>query len=245
MTTQSTLAIVLDLDWAPDWMIDRAAETLIRNRVKATWFVTHASAAVDRLKTRRDLFELGIHPNCLLGSTHGRTEDQVLSHMMKLVPGAVSMRTHGLYQSTNFLVKAARAGIRLDASLFLPRTPGIRPHVFQLNGEKLCRTPCIWEDDYEADNPDPDWRPFSKTAGLDGLNIFAFHPVHIALNTNSPGSYLRAKKQGGPEQWTEDFVRRAGCRGEGARTAFRCLAERLGRGAGGICLRDILETDFA
>ena len=44
---------------------------MIDHDVRATFFVTHESPALQRLKDRPDLFELGIHPNFLPGSTHG------------------------------------------------------------------------------------------------------------------------------------------------------------------------------
>ena len=77
-----------------------------------------------------ELFELGIHPNCLPGSTRGNTENGVLAHMKEIVPEAVSMRTHGLYQTSNFLRKAARDyGIEINVSLLLPNTPNVIRHI--------------------------------------------------------------------------------------------------------------------
>ena len=96
--TVPSLAITLDIDWAPDHVIDRIAAQLIDARVRATWFVTHQSPAIDRLRARPDLFELGIHPNFLNQSTHGETPAEVLAHCMALVPDARSMRTHSLVQ---------------------------------------------------------------------------------------------------------------------------------------------------
>ena len=98
--------LTFDIDWAPDWMIEQIAQVLIEKSVKSTWFVTHQSKAIEKLRQYDDLFELGIHPNLLNGSTHGKTEDDVLTHLKQIVPEAVSMRTHGLYQTTNFLIKS-------------------------------------------------------------------------------------------------------------------------------------------
>jgi len=35
------IALTLDIDWAPDWMIEKVAEMLLKYGVKATWFATH------------------------------------------------------------------------------------------------------------------------------------------------------------------------------------------------------------
>lgn len=76
----SVTALTIDIDWVPDWIIEEVASILIDHNVKATWFVTHASPAVDKLQQMPELFELGMHPNCLPGSTHGDTEDEVQFH---------------------------------------------------------------------------------------------------------------------------------------------------------------------
>ena len=55
--------ITVDIDWAPDIAIAATAKYLIENEVKATWFITHASPEVERLKEYPQLFELGVHPN--------------------------------------------------------------------------------------------------------------------------------------------------------------------------------------
>src|ERR1035441_3475149 len=83
------IAISMDVDWAPDFAIDFVAERLIASRVRATWFVTHRSPAIERLRQHRDLFELGIHPNFLPGSSHGDSPAAVLQHCMGLVQDAV------------------------------------------------------------------------------------------------------------------------------------------------------------
>ena len=72
MTDAAEIALTFDIDWAPDWAIDLTAGILREREVRATWFVTHESPAVDRLREDSELFELGIHPNFLPGSTQAR-----------------------------------------------------------------------------------------------------------------------------------------------------------------------------
>ena len=55
--------ITVDIDWAPDSAISKTINYLIDNEVRATWFITHASPEVERLKEYPHLFELGVHPN--------------------------------------------------------------------------------------------------------------------------------------------------------------------------------------
>jgi len=224
--------LTLDLDWAPDAIIDAVAALLVERRVKATWFITHQSPAVDRLRERRDLFELGIHPNMLPGSTHGATEDEALAHVLKIVPGAAAMRTHGLYQSSNFLVKAAKQfGITVDVSLFLPRATHLQPHAINYAGAKLVRIPYFWEDDVEMFEERPIWTGDDERLAVPGLRVFDFHPVHVALNTERFDRYDGLRKARPLPSWDAAFVDANTFRGLGPRSLFVELADSLaGRG---------------
>ncbi|MEM7395269.1 MAG: hypothetical protein AAF492_23295 [Verrucomicrobiota bacterium] len=226
------IAITLDIDWAPDFVIDRVAATLLDHQVKATWFVTHASEAVERLGQHPDLFELGIHPNCLPGSSHGVSDIDVLETCMKLVPDAVSMRTHGLYQSTGFLANVlANTPIRHDVSLFLPYAAHLAPVDFIWGGRRLTRLPFFWEDDYEMEQPTPDWSVEGQLARSDALRIINFHPIHIALNAPDVEPYRRVKTR--RSQLTDcrpEDVEPEVHQGPGPGTFFRDLVSRLTAG---------------
>src|SRR5207249_3938371 len=188
--------LTLDTDWAPDFVIEFAAERLIERRVRATWFVTHCSPAIEALREYRDLFELGIHPNFLPGSTHGDCPDAVLQHCMELVPEAVSMRTHALVQSTPLLEQVMEGTpITTDVSLFLPHALSLSPVEYWWRRRLLLRIPYYWEDDFEMGLPAPDWELTSRLKKADGLKVFDFHPIHIYLNSPSVNPYQRFKKQ--------------------------------------------------
>jgi hypothetical protein len=231
--------ITIDIDWAQDWVIDYTAKILIENNVKATWFVTHRSEAVDRLKRYSHLFELGIHPNMLSGSTHGNSEDEVLGHIKSIVPDAISMRTHGLYQSTNFLVKAAKGyGIAIDVSLFLPRATNLLPHRLNWGGSNLWRIPYFWEDDSEMFEDDPIWDLSNKRLEHYGLKVFDFHPIHIVLNTDKYEKYVNLQKIRPLSEWDEAFIQEHTNKGNGTGRFFLQLVEELrGKGA---CIKDII-----
>lgn len=237
----SDFVLTLDIDWAPDWMIDRVAEILTDNAVKATWFATHASPAVDRLKQRTDLFEIGIHPNCLPGSTHGNTEDETLSHMKALFPDADIMRTHGLYQSTAFLIKAAtQFGIRIDVSLLLCRAPHLSCHCIRRSGMELWRVPFVWEDDIEMFEKSPIWSISDPGLDTPGLKVFDFHPVHILLNTIDIRGYDRLKESVPISNWTSDQVLSHRADGPGPASLFQEIVQRLrGKGA---WMREIVDA---
>ena len=190
----SGLAITLDVDWAPDHVIDAVAAQLIDAQVRATWFVTHASAAVDRLRDHAELFELGIHPNFMAGSSHGVTVAEVIGHCMALVPDARVMRTHGLVQSSRLFSEVlSLSPIRIDSSLMLRRHPGLQAVAQPFEGGVLTRLPVWWEDDIEQIAPDPNW--FVTAPAPPGLRILNFHPVHVMLNGCTPATYAALKRE--------------------------------------------------
>ncbi len=235
----SRAAITLDLDWAPDFMIDAAAQALLDREVKATWFVTHDSPAVARLRERPDLFELGIHPNFLAGSSHGSTPQEVVAHCAALVPGARAVRTHCLLQSTP-LHDALLEGsdVEVDLSLFLPGARGVEAVEQWSPGGRLVRLPYVWQDNMEMYSPAPNW----DAAGLldaPGLRIFDFHPVHVWLNSADFAPYERMKASMPLPEVTElhAFGFRNG--GPGAMTAFLDLADALAADGGGARVGDL------
>jgi hypothetical protein len=238
---KTEIVITFDIDWAPDFVIDFVAQLLIEYHIKATWFVTHISPAVQRLNNYPELFELGIHPNFRPGSSHGNTPEEVLQHCMKLVPNALSMRTHSLVQSSPLLAQImAQTPIIRDVSLFLPHTPYIRPHEFWWNRHRLLRIPYYWEEDFEMQRPEPCWYLEPLLNIGEGLKIFNFHPIHIYLNSADmkPYNALRTNVPNPYEATSEQamtFIQK----GEGTQTIFKELIEYLSGHKGLGCIRDI------
>jgi len=184
--------LTLYLDWAPECAIDYVADILIKNKLKATWFITHNSPAVQRLYGHHDLFEFGIHPNFLPNSSHGKTEREVLDSATKLLPNSKIMRTHALVQSSYLLTKAVHEyGIQIDVSLLLPGTPNIQPHTFHFNNcnNSLLRIPYFWEDDVEISDPRKSWDVNHPKYHISGLKIFDFHPTFNYLNSDNLSKY--------------------------------------------------------
>lgn len=231
--------ITIDLDWAPDYAIDHVAEILLEHDVRATWLVTHASDAVARLRAH-DAFELGIHPNFATGSTHGGTFEDVLAHCMALVPDAISMRTHHLFQMTPlFDVVLERTPIRADLSIYLHRAPHLTAVEFRSAGRTLHRLPTYWQDDQAMAEAVPCWDAATLLAPR-GLKVLNFHPMHVLLNSGSFEGYRSLRGLGKltdlPRARTVAHVRE----GSGVGSLFRGLVASL---AGGPTwrVRDVLE----
>jgi hypothetical protein len=75
-----------DMDWASDFMIEETIDVLLQHRIKGTYFITHDFPALAKLQAHPDLFEIGIHPNFLPGSSHGTREREVLRELKNVAP---------------------------------------------------------------------------------------------------------------------------------------------------------------
>ncbi len=224
------ILLTFDVDWAPDFMVEAVAGALVERDVKATWLVTHSSPAIDRLRERPDLFELGIHPNFLPGSSHGATVAEVLATSMHLVPEARSMRSHALVQSSPILTAVLESTpIRCDSSLLLPDVVGIGPVRFPHAGGELVRIPYFWEDDVEMLRREPRWTLHDYGDGP-GLRVFDFHPVHVFLNAADTESYRVLVAGGGLASIAEEEAVRHVRTGPGPATLFLEIADRLASG---------------
>lgn len=187
------LSITFDIDWAPDWAIALCSDICLKAGVRGTFFVTHRSDVLADLKSSD--MELGIHPNFLPGSTHGGDTMSVLEHILSIVPDAISMRTHALVQSSAiFADVVSHTRITTDVSLLLPFHPGLKPVChYPVEGKRpLLRLPYFWEDDLASAYPDWSWSSEIQSEP-NQLEIYDFHPIHIALNSKQMSDYGRLK----------------------------------------------------
>lgn len=178
----------IDVDWAPEEVIEDTLDLFKMYNVPCTIFTTHKSEILDNCD--RDLFEIGLHPNFnqILQGKGGNVEG-VMSELKEMYPEAKGARSHSLTQSGYILEMYRKAGITYEANHFLPYHQGIKPFVLW-NG--MCRIPFNWEDDYHfaLEYPFNDTKIDLKDKGL---NIFNFHPIHIYLNSENNDRFTKIK----------------------------------------------------
>lgn len=221
--------LTLDIDWAPDWMVADAAETLVRAGVRATWFATHRCPVLADL-LREPLFEVGIHPNFLAGGSHGTAPEEVLRHVLEFVPGARTVRTHSLFQSERHSqMMVEDFGLRTDCSQLLMDAAHVAPHRvrFSASGPWLTRVPHVFQDNMFM-FAGRTWSGDDPAFRTPGLKVFDFHPVHLALNSPDFATYSTLKACGKPlAVLTRGDVQPLRHRGQGAATLFAELVESL------------------
>jgi hypothetical protein len=180
--------LTFDQDWAPDWAVDDLLELLDRQGLTGTFFVTHGSPVLDRLR-RSGRVELGLHPNFLPGSSHGSTPAEVMDTLCALVPEAVGARAHYLVQGTPTLQAYAARGLLYDAASLRDDVAGLEPFVSWTGVVDL---PIWFEDDVALQRGRPPGAHLlTSTPG--GLRVFNFHPVLVALDAADLHGYAGLK----------------------------------------------------
>lgn len=190
---QDQIFLTFDIDWAQDSILHDTIDLVEEAGVAATWYVTHETPALERLRSIRN-FELGIHPNfnfLLEGDVrNGRNMTEVVERLLTIVPEAKSVRSHSMTQSSGLLVVFEKHGLTHDVNHFVPAHSGIRLSPWLIwNG--LCRVPYFWEDDVACMHGQKD--NMIDLALRPGLIVFDFHPIHIFLNTEHLDRYERTR----------------------------------------------------
>jgi hypothetical protein len=220
---KTTLFLTLDIDWCHDDVLAYSIDLLERADVSATWFVTHDTPLLDRLRANPK-FELGIHPNfnfLLQGDfRNGSTAEEVVDRLLAIVPEASCVRSHSMTQSSVLLDIFYKKGLRYDCNHFIPIHLGLKLEPFRL-WNKLIRVPYSWEDDidclYSANGN------HLMNINNEQLSVFDFHPIHIFLNTPELSLYERTRSfhhqprrlfearwqgEGGVETWLQEVIRK-------------------------------------
>ena len=188
-TWEGRLFLTFDLDWAIDPAIAMCLDLIEAAGVAATVFVTHDTPLLARMRENPRI-ELGLHPNfnpLLDGTAQGNGGAlEILRKLQAIVPEARAVRSHSMTQSSRLRDLFKAVGLTHDCNHFIPAHTkvALRPYR-HWNG--LTCVPYCWEDDVDliyGKGPD-----ILAVAAGPGLKVFDFHPIHVALNSQSIEHY--------------------------------------------------------
>ncbi len=188
-TYQENIFLAIDTDWAVDEVIADTISLLEEAKVEATWFCTHKTNIFKDIEINHK-FEIGLHPNFnSLISGNNKNEknaDVILEELLNQFPQATSVRSHSLTQSTLITNIYSKLKITHDVNDFIPAQTNITLKPWMLwNG--IIKVPFFWEDDVHILYHYQD--SIKDLVNKPGLKVFAFHPIHIFLNTESIERY--------------------------------------------------------
>ena len=188
--------LTFDLDWCSDDVLAHTLSFLEQQQVPATFFVTHETPLLDRIRANPD-FELGIHPNfnpLIQGDpAYGATYEEVIDWFRRLVPEATSVRSHSLVTGSNICAALARKGFHQECSDFVPANAKVLLKPWETCIPGMVKIPYHWEDDVHflsGWSYDP-----AHYLHDEQINVFDFHPIHVFLNSCSEGPYSAVKQQ--------------------------------------------------
>jgi len=170
------LFITIDIDWAPDYMIEYVIGLLQKYDCKATFFWTHESDLLKKV-LKNDLFEVALHPNFNNCFNHNNVESTV-KKLKDLIPSAVSVRSHSLLTGTPIQNLYTQYGLKVDSSFYIPSD-----NCFYWKSCKgLIFYPFSWSDYIDV-------LCSQAPRDLFKSSVIAFHPIHIYLNIKTLEQY--------------------------------------------------------
>lgn len=220
-TSRPTVGLTFDLDWAHDQVLEDTIEQVEKANVPATWYVTHQTPMLSRLRDNPN-FELGVHPNfnfLLQGDTqNGRTAAEVVERLMDIVPEATSVRSHSLFQSERLADIFAEKGLRTISNFYVPHANGRATAPWPL-WDGIVAIPHSWQDNVSMrlNGTIVDPQLISGAA-----NVVDFHPIHVFLNTESTDRYERSRA----DHRHPDRLRNVRYEGRGTRTILQDLLDQ-------------------
>ena len=189
--------ITFDTDWCSDFVLESVLEILSKYTIKATFFITHYTDLLNRMKKDVNI-ELGIHPNfnpLLYGYGNDDSDlDNIIRSCKELVPDAVSVRSHSVVHGAPILNKFIEYGLIFESNIFIPFTSGIELKPFRCLQDKIVRVPYFWEDDLHIYNGWDHKHILEKVLlSNKSIKVFDFHPIHVFLNTEDLSRYEECK----------------------------------------------------
>jgi hypothetical protein len=196
-TWKDKIFLTIDIDWAHDQVLSDMIDLLDLGNINVTWFVTHDTPLLDRLRENKN-YELGIHPNfnwLLSGDfRNGSNVNEVIEPLKHIVPEAQCVRSHSLTTSKRLTNLFSEFGLTHEANNFIPASCGLELRPWYNSGGMI-NVPYCWEDsefcNFRVKNlEEPD---ITATVHQSALKVFDFHPIHVFLNTELINRYERTR----------------------------------------------------
>ncbi len=220
---RNRIFLTFDIDWANDGVIADTLDIVERYEVPATWFITHRTDLLNRIR-RNKLFDVGLHPNFnpLLGGDTSETKNaaSVLLTLRELAPEATTVRSHSLVHSERLADLFATCGLRHVCNSFIPINQNNKIAPWQL-WDGLTMVPHCWQDNVamRLQIPFP-----GRGEAADHLVVCDFHPIHLCLNPAVLDRYESSRQL----HQTPDRLIRYRFGGKGTRTRLLELLESNG-----------------
>lgn len=185
--------VTFDIDWACDEVLEYCIDLVEAADVPATWFVTHDTKLLARLR-KNQKFELGVHPNfnnLLSGAeASGKNAEDTLKDILKIVPEACSIRSHSLVQSERLVDMFIDHGLNYISNFYIPLAENSVLVPWRLWGG-VTAVPHCWQDNVSMRVSGHITAP--ELSERRNILVLDFHPIHVFLNSDSVDRYEAAR----------------------------------------------------
>lgn len=226
---KSSYIVTCDIDWAPDWMLEKIFEIL--HKYRTTYFITNDTPLQRKLGQNIDF--AGYHPNLQKNSDHGVNIEEAFKYFDSFLPKLFMNRFHLFGFSERDLKFLSERKIRLDTSCIYPNQSNIASiYRKDLNMTLL---PNFWMDGVWYFNKE---LPKNTT---DGIKCLVVHPIDLYFNfkTNDEREKLKNSFPSVSHLTIENSKRFINYDGNGSRDAFLKLLSKATNNI--IPLKSILE----
>lgn len=166
----SSYIVTCDIDWAPDWMLEKVFDIL--SDFKVTYFLTNDTPVQRELSKNIDF--AGYHPNLQKNSDHGDNIIEAFNYFDSFLPKLYMNRFHLFGFSERDLKFLSDRKIKLDTSSIYPN----HANISKIFREDLNMTflPNFWMDGVWYFN-----KKLPKQ-NLKGLKCLVVHPIDLYFN---------------------------------------------------------------
>lgn len=202
---KNVCCFTVDVEWSPEWAIEKTLDLFASYDVPLTPFITHDSPSIKNyFGTKEKTHYVGLHPNFLPGSSHGNNHTEVIDHVINLWPESRFFRSHSFYDNSRITHELVNRGFLFDSNLCLYLQPYSVPLLHQSG---LIRFPVFWEEDIHWSRAQFEFKGSHLRRNLDmpGLQVFNVHPLSVALNIPNDKYYVDHKFLYQQKEMPEDF----------------------------------------
>lgn len=140
--------LTFDIDWAHDLIIKDTVQIVESFGLRATWFFTHPSAWIQRLRSNRH--EIGIHPNfnpLLEIKSASSSLSSIVKDCFDWSGIVTSTRSHSLEFRTPIANELFKNGLRFSSNYFIPASANVAMRPFK-TFTHLTECPYTWADEF-------------------------------------------------------------------------------------------------
>lgn len=168
--------VTIDIDWAPDSIVELVIDWFNKNNIPITVFYTHESELAKSLEYNSSI-EIGIHPDF----SRNNDANACVQNLMKIYPKAIGSRSHRNIDGRIVTDALAENNLKYHVNKLTWGLSHLEV-IPMYNG--LVEAPYFWEDGYHLELGVENRIDVLNIETI-GLKIFSIHPMLFFLNCDN------------------------------------------------------------